>query len=219
MKIVLGINNVDPNRFAGTEYFVYSLAQSLVKRGIEVIVLAPRSELGLIKQSELFPVYFFGKCYVSSREEITGEREPENLASFSEVLAQIQPDVFHLHSLSSQLGAFHLKTAKALGVSTICSLHVPHWFCTRGDFMQKNLIQCGGALSDSKCNNCARTKKFSSMGDRLIKIFYDNFRLSKLYSIPGFEPAVIKLNTFNLCVDNCDGITVFAGWQKKTVAE
>lgn len=87
----------------------------------------------------------------------TGWDDPRNSlnadveADFRAWLAEVRPDVVHLHSLQT-LGGSLVTAAKESGARTVLTMHDFWWFCARQFLVDRDMRPCGFVVD---CNDCA----------------------------------------------------------------
>lgn len=76
---------------------------------------------------------------------------PDVEADFRAWLAEVQPDVVHLHSLQT-LGGSLVSAARESGAVVVLTMHDFWWFCARQFLVDRDLRPCGLVVD---CNDCA----------------------------------------------------------------
>src|SRR5581483_157510 len=86
--------------------------------------------------------------------ELRGERPHQDFSRFREIVADINPDVYHQHSWTRGLGLPHLRAAHELGLPTVLTVHVPGLLCRRGTMMRFGEEACDGRIDGFTCAAC-----------------------------------------------------------------
>src|SRR4051794_3128786 len=114
MQIVFCLNHFMPQQVAGTEVYTWALAKSLKQKGHEVNIVIPK--YGTKVNDEYVYDGLSIKQYAEpskvDRTLIRGERPPDGIEAFEELIKEINPDVVHIQELagSSGIGMYHLRS-------------------------------------------------------------------------------------------------------------
>lgn len=74
--------------------------------------------------------------------------------AFQDLLTELKPDLFHLHSWTSGAGLQHLAQARQLGIPSIVTVHVPSALCLRGTMLLNGKAACDGRIDEKRCASC-----------------------------------------------------------------
>src|SRR2546426_3488954 len=154
MRLVLLCGWYFPDSLGGTEVYVHSLAKDLMSHGIDVMVAAP--SLNEQKQDYVYDgvrVHRYPIATNPTLNELNGH-PPQYLDSFVKWLAELSPDVVHVHSLTRGCGFWHIQSAKSLGVPLVFTLHMPGPVCLRGTMMRWGKVPCDGEMRTYRCTAC-----------------------------------------------------------------
>jgi len=220
MKIALGVGYYYPDSIGGTEKYVHDLATYLVSQNIEVVVIAPSSKGNYSYQNndvkgKEYTVYRFEVPKEFTREEITDRVICRGYENFEQLLTDLQPDVFHLHTLSTTLNDRHLKIAKEKGIKTLFTAHIQGIICPKGDFIQYPNQVCNGKLQNSTCGYCYAQQRHKN---KLIAEITGRLAQSSLIStilkdkIPQFSIVSQKKNTLQELEKNTNHIIAVCQW-------
>jgi glycosyltransferase involved in cell wall biosynthesis len=155
MRIVHALGWYWPESVGGTEVYVQGLCHELQKRGVEVVIMAPRDG---IEEDE-----YAHEGIRVVRYPVPQERNPQQLEGtqphamfelFEQRLADLGGDVFHLHSLTIGCGVHHLRAARRLGLRTLVTAHVPGIVCARGTMLRFGDEVCDGRVDSAQCVPC-----------------------------------------------------------------
>ena len=158
MKIIHCLNHYFPDHIAGTEVYVSALARELKTQGVISKVLIPHYDM---KEDHRF--YFEGteiikyaEPSVPDRALITGQKAPQGLGQFIEIIKKEQPDIVHFHELagSNGISLFHVKAVKELGVRSVMTFHIAKYSCRTGTLMYMNEVPCDGVIRKIRCSKC-----------------------------------------------------------------
>jgi glycosyltransferase involved in cell wall biosynthesis len=145
-----------PEAVGGTEIYVRDLAREQVKRGDQVMVLAP-SDTAKEYVHEGVPVVRFvvsneigdvSDLYTSSKTD--AER-------FVAAVAQFSADVLHVHGAGRAVAPPALERLKERGVRVVLTYHTPTTTCVRGTLLHQGVHPCDGALDARRCTACTLT--------------------------------------------------------------
>ncbi|MGQ0580703.1 MAG: glycosyltransferase [Reyranella sp.] len=140
LRVVQCVGFYFPDPVGGTEVYVRDLAASLHERGIESTIAASTTDPEREYPWEGVPVH---------RYPAFGDR-----AQFQQLLRQLEPDVFHLHSWTTGAGLSQLRHAAELGIPCVATLHVPAPLCIRGTMMLEGKRPCDGRIEERRCAYC-----------------------------------------------------------------
>ena len=205
MKILMVTEHFFPASKGGTEQYVLSLANGLINLGHEVMVLSSHID----KKQDTYQhisIRYITAYKADEKKVIQGLLPPPNIQEFSEALFQIQPHLVHFHTISTNIGHFHLEEAKKK-FKTIYTSHIPNDLCIKGDLVKYNGEVCDGKVKLFKCSKCAYLSSKKKMSD--VYSFITN-------SFPGTLSAVYrKQQEIRKIADNVDSLVVVSHWQKE----
>ena len=153
-----------PRQTGGPIGYVADLSKELVKLGHEISVFYAgdsdfRGRCYLNRKTQdgvkLFSFVNSPNNFLSLGFPLKECQEPIIEAIFQELLAEVKPDLVHLHSLLGLCGSI-LEISKSMGVSNIVSLH-NYWFiCPRIDLLKPpSYTLCSGPSKGWNCSVCA----------------------------------------------------------------
>ena len=144
MKVAHAVGWYFPDSIGGSEAYVRGLCRELATLGVECAVLAPRDGAG----EERYRV----DATEVLRYPVT--TQDEGVERFAALLEASGADVLHLHSLTYGCGAPHLAQARARGLPTVATVHVPGALCLRGTMMRLGREACDGVIAERQCGPC-----------------------------------------------------------------
>ena len=215
--IVFALSSFYPDHRAGTETYVLNLSKELIKAGYQVSVITPAVGKTSSKYTyEGISVYTFSVPLKVSTRELNGLVKPSGLDEFRQLLKQLKPDIFHLHSLSRSMHAVHVKIADELGIKTFFTAHLGSIFCVKGDLMLFGKEQCNGMVIKQRCLACFihEKKKFSATKSRLAAWFINRFIVKSplIKKIPALNIVSNKINQLQLLKNHSDLNIAIAPW-------
>jgi glycosyltransferase involved in cell wall biosynthesis len=167
-------------------------------------------------------VYRFPCHTKPSPQQVRGEIPHGGFDRFKSWLKQSRADVFHLHSSTYGAGLHHLKWARAIGLRTVVTVHVPEFFCLRGTMMERGSASCDGVFGDMRCAACWLEERGvpSVMGRIVARLPHAVSRASyqagftgRLGTVVGArEVAVRQWQRFQALLDSSDAIIAVCGW-------
>jgi glycosyltransferase involved in cell wall biosynthesis len=151
-----------PDSIGGTEIYVRGLCRRLRDAGVDVRVAAPTPRRGVPDQytHDGVPVFRYRVSAQPTRAEATHHVPTRGSQAFHAWLAQIRPDVLHVHSLTTGLGLHEIREARRLGIRVVMTCHLPAlgYMCRAGELMQWGDVPCDGFVSPAKCAACNLTR-------------------------------------------------------------
>lgn len=159
MKIVHVLPFFLPDTVAGTEVYCWSLCKYLQQQGVLIEVIIPG--YGQEKTTEyLFDgikVVKYAEPTKSTRFHIAGLSLPTGIAAFKDCLKAAAPDCVHFHGIYGGIGITlqHMAEAKAMGFTTIYTMHLPGHTCRTQTLVYKQQQLCDGIIRPARCASCA----------------------------------------------------------------
>src|SRR5690349_4003549 len=155
MKVVLCAGWYLPESVGGTEAYVHALALELRALDVEAVVMAPiDGDEERRYTHEGVDVVRYPVPPPDRAEQHAGSVPHARFERFAELLAGLRADVFHLHSITYGCNAYHLAQARALGLRTLTTMHVPGVVCARGTMMRFGREPCDGRMLPGRCAAC-----------------------------------------------------------------
>lgn len=155
MKVILALGWYFPESSGGTEVYVSELARGLRLGGAEPIVAAPATAPGEAEYEHAgIRVHRYALAGDPDRGEASGERPPSTIGRFSRWLEREAPDVYHQHSWTRGCSVHHLAAARALGLRTVVTIHVPAPVCLRETMLLDGRRECDGRIDTRRCSRC-----------------------------------------------------------------
>ncbi|MBH0122283.1 glycosyltransferase [Rhodococcus sp. CX] len=159
MRVVQVSAHYPPNFISGGTLAPQRLARAVAASGHESYVYAGHLDLNLRPLS----TWTERDADVTVRWIVTtpwiGWADPKNSVNpevekdFCEWLAEVQPDIVHLHSLQT-LGGSLVRAAKNSGARVVVTMHDFWWFCARQFLVSSELRPCSLVVSCGVCS-CA----------------------------------------------------------------
>ena len=158
LKVLFVVHNFPPNWFAGVENYTYSLARSLIQKGIKVTVLYPQYRNNIKSsfiEDEIYKEIKIKRLILSNDtnpvNQITRE-DAEQL--FKQVLLKYKYNIIHFHHLMGMPFSF-VKIAKESGAVIVFTLHDFYTICPRIHlFSEEDNTVCSGPDDSVKCTQC-----------------------------------------------------------------
>ena len=148
-----------PHTMGGTEIYVEGLAIALRQMGHDVAIAGPLAGITTPERSvrASIPVMRYPIPSEITKDEARGTvpaRGTEHLLSW---IRQWQPDIVHVHSLSTGLHVAELSEIAASGARIIVTLHLPTltYICQRGTLAIWGHTACDGVRLRRRCAACA----------------------------------------------------------------
>jgi glycosyltransferase involved in cell wall biosynthesis len=156
LRVVQATAWYPPFDLGGTEVYLEGLIDELRGLGVESSVLVPRHGAAANGDYvhdgttvETYPVDAF-----PAPGELREGRPPLHFAAFQARLAAHTGAIYHQHSWSRGCGLHHLRAARARGLKTVLTMHVPANICLRGTMLLYGKRPCDGRVEERRCGAC-----------------------------------------------------------------
>ena len=158
MHVVQVVHGFPPFQNAGAELFAHGLSRALVRRGARVTVFHRMADDSrpeyAVERAEVdgLPVVRVNNTFRErDRFELTYRNDAID-AVFGKLLDRDRPDVVHFQHVTC-LSTNLVAEAHRRGIPVVFTLHDYWLICQRGQFLKRDLSQCGGQ-EDSECVKC-----------------------------------------------------------------
>jgi glycosyltransferase involved in cell wall biosynthesis len=131
------------------------LGKDLQEGGHEVTVAAPSS--GDEEQTYThggLSVYRYPVSQNPSQAEVQGRARPASVDTWAEWLAEADPDLVHMHSLTRGCSVHHAEAVTQRDIPLFITVHVPEVSCPRGTMMRWGTTPCDGEIRPVRCGAC-----------------------------------------------------------------
>ena len=159
VRIVQAVGWYFPSHAGGTEVYVDELARRLQIAGHEVLVAAPEPGVPEPRTYDHHgvPVFRYPIPQRPTRDEAQGQRAARGAEHFHRWLADVRPDVLHVHTFVTGLALAELRAAARLGIRTLATTHSSRlgFTCQRGTLMRYGARLCDGHIRTVTCSSCA----------------------------------------------------------------
>lgn len=137
--------------------YVSSLARQLQSIGVESIVAAPASTHS--NSSYLHDGIEVRRFAVSDMSsdmltELYGGGDPVAASEFAAILADVKPDVVHLHCWTRAVSVRLVEQVKNRHIKLFFTYHTPTASCERGTLMRFGRDVCDGLMKRGDCTRC-----------------------------------------------------------------
>jgi glycosyltransferase involved in cell wall biosynthesis len=144
-----------PDPVGGTEVYVAGLASSLSRYGIVSVIAAPSSDAASTRYDhDGVLVFRYANEPNGDIEAAYGSPDAVAAQAIGEIIDEIEPDVVHMHALTSAVSVEALRAARSRGVATVFTYHTPAVSCIRGTLLHNGSEICDGALIATRCSAC-----------------------------------------------------------------
>ena len=161
MKIVHLLGWYFPDSIGGTEVYVEGLCRRLQAAGHEVLIAAPDPRRTAPDQYEYHgvPVFRYPISDHPTRDESYHRVAMAGTEHLFRWLAEVRPDILHVHSIKTGVGLPEFREAHRLGIRVIATCHLPSlgYLCRTGELMEGGKHPCDGIVWPSKCAACSLT--------------------------------------------------------------
>ncbi len=216
-KIAFALSSFYPDHRAGTETYVLNLSKELINMGYKVSVITPAVGKPSSNYTyEGISVYTFSVPLKVSTKELNGLVKPSGLDEFKQLLQQIKPAIFHLHSLGRSMHAEHLKLASEMGIKTLFTAHLGNTFCVKGNLLLFGKEQCNGLVKKQRCLACFVKDKaaFSNIKSKLSAFIINQILFNSPFSsgFPAYHIVKYKLHQLSILRKYSVINIAIAGW-------
>lgn len=147
-----------PAPSGGTEVYVADLARELARGGISSVIgfaspLEPSSyewEGVAVRRVEV--------PEPASLHEYHGQGLPLALAAYARLVAEVGPDVVHVHAYTPALNGGVVAAIRGTGVPVVTTYHTPTVTCHRGTLLRFGHVVCDGVMLVDRCSACVLQK-------------------------------------------------------------
>lgn len=228
MKIVVILNHFLPEHIAGTEMYAYFLAKILLKSGFDVSIIIPH--YGSVENSTYsyngIRVLRYGEPSIVDKALQMGQRKPDGLRNFTELLKDEKPHIVHFHELagSNGISLYHVEEARKAGFRIVMTFHLG-----RHTASFDNLKFPDDIFDNYRASlNFYRNKGFGNFAARFLYFPAFLFKSLHINTAPlgklGTALAVPQLvekkkRDFYRLVKHCHKIVVIARWYEKILLQ
>jgi glycosyltransferase involved in cell wall biosynthesis len=163
LKVAFVLKYFLPEQVAGTEIYVAALCLGLKNEGVDVLIIKPGYDQATTIESSYkgLRIISYPESSYTDRKLITGERKPDGINAFEEVLINEKTNFVHFHEISGSNGITieHLRVAKKLNIPVFITLHIPGYVCKTDMFKYKGVSSCDGVINIHKCSICVLHNK------------------------------------------------------------
>jgi glycosyltransferase involved in cell wall biosynthesis len=145
-----------PHSVGGTEIYVAGLVEALRGVGIASTVLTPRPVDGSAATyvHAGAPVATYPVDPMPAPGEMHLGKPHLGFETFRACLAAHAGAIYHQHSWTRGCGLHHLRAARAAGLKTVLTVHVPNIICLRGTMLNHGRASCDGRVEERRCGGC-----------------------------------------------------------------
>ena len=158
MRIVHALGWYFPESLGGTEVYVASLCRYQRERGDDIFVAAPLTggAIGTTYEHEGTTVFRYPIAAEPTRDEAQSLVPARGAERFHAWLADVRPDILHIHSFVTGLGLPEMRIAKAIGARRVVTHHLPRlgYLCRVGSLCERGREPCDGVVEQHKCATC-----------------------------------------------------------------
>ncbi len=147
-----------PSPHGGTEVYVASLANELLRHGVASVIAAP-GDHNETYEWEGMGVHRFKISAYAGLETIYGEGDAGGAAEFGNILDRVRPDLVHFHALTPGASVLAMREVKKRDIPLIFTYHSPTVSCVRSSLMKWGNTVCDGVMNARICSACAMCGK------------------------------------------------------------
>jgi glycosyltransferase involved in cell wall biosynthesis len=144
-----------PDPMGGTEVYVRALAHILQDQGTEVVIAAS----SYTARHYVHEGIQVRRCAVRQGRhdlrQLYGLGDELAANAFAQILDEEQPDIVHLHALTSGVSLRTVHEAKKRKIPVVFTYHTPTVTCQRGTMMRWGSEPCCGLMELRQCSQCA----------------------------------------------------------------
>lgn len=155
MHVIQSLGWYFPQSTGGSEVYVSGLVKQLHHLGVQCQIAAPHDGTqGHAYLHDQAPVYRYPVGPGRTHGQIVGTEPHTGFDDFKRWLGTQPASVYHQHSMTFGCGVPHLQAAKARGMATVLTVHVPGAVCLRGTLLRNGRDPCDGTIRQSACAAC-----------------------------------------------------------------
>jgi glycosyltransferase involved in cell wall biosynthesis len=143
-----------PDPCGGTEVYVRGLARRLSSLGYANAVAAPAAASATYEHAGL-PVHRFATNLRPRLDLAYGAPDEIAAEGFGTIVAQVRPDIVHLHAITAAVSEKLVDVAHAAAARVVFTYHTPTASCSRGTMMLFGKTPCDGVIESKRCTACA----------------------------------------------------------------
>lgn len=148
-----------PDAVGGTEVYASVLSQKLQAFDMSAEIAAPSGTRAFYTHAGI-PVHRFG--FTTTPTDVSmlyGDGDPKAVREFSEVLDRTEPDLVHLHAMSSAVSLRVVREIKRRRIPVVFTCHIPGVVCSRGTLLRNGSEPCDAVWGLRKCSSCVLESK------------------------------------------------------------
>ena len=142
-----------PDPAGGTEVYVDGLATWQQSSGCVTAVAAPAAVAARYNHGGI-PVWRFPVSPNLGLRDLYGDGDEIAAKAFGQILDEFNPDVLHLHAVTSAISVRLAEQAVNRGVPIVLNYHTPTVSCSRGTLLRWGSTICDGKLDLRTCTAC-----------------------------------------------------------------
>lgn len=242
MNILMVTIGYPPRQVGGTEVYVFGLVEALKPQGHEcsIVYIEPFTQEGGPEIRVDVDDYLGTRVYVIRVNSIFHKLEflvfdpvlrGKLLDHFRKLVADLQPDVVHVHPLQLGFESYLIEMLNRGGHHAILTYHSTNTSCARGDLIFMGEQVCDGRLIHRRCTECLYQWKsvprpLASTLSRIPLRFYRKAfehlkpypaarRLRSFTSIPLIVEERFK--AWSRATSNANAIVAVCEWVQKTI--
>ncbi|NJM27249.1 MAG: glycosyltransferase family 4 protein [Pseudanabaena sp. RU_4_16] len=154
MKIIQVPYCFYPDPIGGTEIYVEALSHHLQSQGLDILIAAPGAIDRTYQHQQLSVHRFAPSSKISDLRHFYGEGDRQAALEFTRILDRENPDLVHLHALTSGVSLHLVRAAKQLQIPVVFTYHTPTVSCQRGTMMRWGTEICDGKVDLHACARC-----------------------------------------------------------------
>jgi glycosyltransferase involved in cell wall biosynthesis len=172
VNILQSIGWYFPESTGGSEVYLSQLVRCLRAAGVSSTVVAPlNGASGRQDCIDDTPVFRYPVFPSRSHAQISGKQAHGGFSQFTALLDPSRHDVYHQHSWTYGCGLHHLRAAKAAGLPTVLTIHVPGPVCLTGTMLNNGTTICDGRIDARRCAECwLRSRGAGSLASRTLAL-------------------------------------------------
>jgi glycosyltransferase involved in cell wall biosynthesis len=153
LRVVQALGWYFPESSGGTEVYVEGLVRHLRTFRVESTVAAASEAADADYEWKHIPVHRY-RVPEAETAEIRNGTPHGGFDGFARWLRAQDADIYHQHTWTRGCGKAHFAAAKALGLKTVLTVHVPGFTCLRGTMMLDGADACDGTVDVARCTRC-----------------------------------------------------------------
>src|SRR6266496_50203 len=165
MRLLMITIGYPPRQVGGTEVYVFGLVEALRRRGHECFVAYVEAfnepdgpGFGVVTDEYLGTRVYVVRVNTAYHKLefliFDAELRARLIKEFRKLVAEIKPDVVHVHPLQLGFESYLIEALNEAGEKVVLTFHSSTTTCARGDLIYMGKTVCDGLVLQDRCTKC-----------------------------------------------------------------